>query len=78
MLECSFCGFLEDKDRDAPICVSCGSLRYPVGEQEASQKMTTPEKLKYSAIAAITILTPGALIVLALISVRRLNANKKR
>ncbi len=76
MPECSFCGSIEDKH--APLCVSCGSIRYPVADQETSQKMTTPEKLKYSAIAAITILTPGSLIVLALVGVSRLNANKKR
>jgi len=76
MPECSFCGSIDDKY--TPLCVSCGSIRYPVVAQEVSPKMTTPEKLKYSAIAAITILTPGSLIVLALVSVSRMNANKKR
>jgi len=75
MPECSFCGSIEDKH--TPLCMSCGSLRYPIADQQVSQKMTTPEKLKYSAIAAITVLAPGSLIILALVGVRRMNAHKK-
>jgi len=75
MTECSFCGSTEDKP--IPLCGSCGSLRYPVTTHSSSRVMSGQEKLKYSAIAALTLLTPGSFIALALVGASRFGAKQK-
>lgn len=76
MPQCSFCGSSEDKTILLPLCESCGSLRYPIATSRSSRTMSSQEKLKYSAIAAVTLLTPGSLVVLALVGIRQLGSKK--
>jgi len=75
MSQCSFCGSAEDKH--APLCQSCGALRYPVAINCSSHAISSHDKLKYSAIAAATVITPGSLVLLAFLGVSRLGSKKK-
>jgi len=74
MATCSFCNSIEDEQ--TPVCQSCGALRYPIASN-ATKKISGQDKLKYSAIAAIAIFTPGSLIVLALVGVKRFSSKNK-
>lgn len=71
MPNCSFCDATEEKD--APLCQSCGSIRYPV----ASPPAATNNKLKLSAAVAVAILTPGSFVILALVGANKLNSKFK-
>jgi len=75
MSECSFCGSTEGKH--APLCQSCGALRYPVVTSRSSQAISRQNKLKYSAIAAATIFIPGSLLIFAFVGIRRFSFIKK-
>jgi len=76
MYECSFCGSTEGKH--APLCQSCGALRYPIVTSGSSQAISSrQEKLKYSAIAAATIFIPGSLLMFAFVGIRRFSFIKK-
>jgi hypothetical protein len=75
MPNCSFCG-IEDK-KESPVCESCGALRYPIEKNTSSKTVTRKKKLKFTAFLAATIVTPGSLIVLALIGANRINSKNK-
>ncbi|MEE9337430.1 MAG: hypothetical protein V3U87_05065 [Methylococcaceae bacterium] len=75
MPNCSFCGIEEEKD--SPICQSCGAIRYPIENNTPSKTVKRQQKLKFSAFLAATIVTPGSLIVLALLGANRINAKNK-
>ncbi len=77
MSQCTFCGAKEQKQ--TPICHSCGAIRYPIDSRSLAKTKSSQEKLKLSAAVAATVITPGSLIVLALIGAYRVNnKNKKR
>jgi len=71
MPNCSFCGVEEEKE--SPICQSCGALRYPVENKPSSSVSSRQQRLKISASLAAAIVTPGSLIVLALIGAKHIN-----
>ena len=70
MPKCSFCDSKEDIE--APLCQTCGSLRYPVENNSSSNVLSRQQKIKLSAAVAATIVTPGSLVVLAIIGATRL------
>ena len=74
MSKCFFCGSKEDKK--IPLCQTCGALRYPIDAKGSSRMISNQKKLKYSAIAAITLLTPGSFIVLALVGASQFSVKK--
>lgn len=75
MPNCSYCGVEEEKE--LPICQSCGALRYPIENNGPSKMLSRQKKLKFSAFLAATIVTPGSLIVLALVGANRINSKNK-
>lgn len=74
MSQCSFCGAKEIQT--TPICQSCGALRYPVANKKPSVTLNRQKTLKASAALAAAIITPGSLIVIAIVGVSRLNTKK--
>ncbi len=75
MAKCSFCDTKEEQD--APLCQSCGALRYPVANT-VEHTSTSQQKLKLSAVLAVTLVTPGSFVVLALLGANRLNSKFRR
>ncbi len=73
MPPCSFCGAKGNKA--TPLCQACGSLRYPIANKKAS---SPHNKLITSAAVAAAILTPGSLIVLAMVGATRFNIKNKK
>lgn len=69
MPQCPFCGNKEEKV--APICQSCGSLKYPV-DNGSTVILSRQKKIKYSVALVATVLIPGALFALALTGITRL------
>ncbi|HIF53813.1 MAG: hypothetical protein ABGX68_04015 [Methylococcales bacterium] len=63
MPQCNFCGTKEEKD--APLCHSCGAIRYPVDKKKPSA-FSSQNKLKLSVALAAVIVTPGSLLLLAI------------
>lgn len=63
MPQCPFCKNKEEQV--APICQSCGSLKYPV-DNGATVILSRQKKIKYSVALAATIFIPGTLFALAL------------
>ncbi|MCK4841218.1 MAG: hypothetical protein KAT04_04970 [Methylococcales bacterium] len=74
MSQCSFCGSKEKNA--APLCQSCGALRYPVSATPLAK--TRQDKLKLSAAVAVAALTPGSFVVLALVGASRLNTKLRK
>jgi hypothetical protein len=74
MAQCSFCGTKENKV--APVCQSCGALRYPVASI-SPRTISRQNKLKLSVTLAAAAITPGSFIILALLGVNRLNTKIK-
>jgi len=70
MSQCSFCGSKEDLA--IPLCHSCGALRYPIATKPTAKVSSRQDKLKFSAAVAVAIVTPGAFIVLALLSANKI------
>ena len=75
MPKCSYCGVTEEKD--SPLCQSCGALRYPVATDITDGIASRQKKLKLSASVAAAILTPGSLVVLAVLGANRINTKIK-
>lgn len=75
MPKCSFCGATEEKD--SPLCQSCGAQRYPVATNNTDAIVNRHKKLKISAYVAAAILTPGSLLVLAVLGANRINTKIK-
>ncbi|MCK5829388.1 MAG: hypothetical protein KAH20_03715 [Methylococcales bacterium] len=75
MPNCTFCGAEEDKA--SPLCQSCGALRYPIEKKSLNVVSRRKKKLKLSASLAAAIVTPGSLIVLALIGAKRIKLKIK-
>lgn len=72
MPNCSFCDAKEEKD--TPLCQSCGSLRYPVANSRSPATSSKQDKIKLSVTLAVAIITPGSLLILALVGANRLNS----
>lgn len=75
MPNCTFCGAKEQQE--TPLCQSCGALRYPITDSPTTAP-TKQEKLKLSAAIAVTLITPGSFVVLALAGANKLNTKFKR
>lgn len=75
MSKCSFCGIKENQI--TPVCQSCGALRYPVANAHLATKNSRQDKLKLSASIAVAIVTPGSLLILALVGANHLNTKIK-
>ncbi len=73
MSDCSFCNAKEDIN--APVCQSCGALRYPVTAHATPSRKQ--DKLKLSATIAVAIFTPGSFLVLALVGANKLSNKMK-
>ena len=75
MPKCSYCGVTEEKD--SPLCQSCGALRYPVATNIKEGIVNRHKKLKISASVVAAILTPGSLVLLAVLGAHRINSKIK-
>ncbi len=75
MPNCSFCGVEEEKK--LPICQSCGALRYPIENNTPPKTVSRKQKLKFSVFLAAAVVTPGSLIILALVGINRFNSKNK-
>lgn len=76
MANCSFCDAKEEKEM--PLCQSCGALRYPVANSAVPTTASRQQKLKLSAALAVTLVTPGSFVVLAVVGANKLNSKLKR
>ena len=74
MPKCTFCGTKEEKK--TPLCHACGAIRYPV-DKKLQTTFSPQDKLKISAVAAATLVTPGSFIFLALAGVARYKTKNK-